>query len=75
MFYLFYYVLLLRIYVLLLCIVLGGVEAVIGAVYGPNDNNCAPFFYFIGATLNRWNNLPCILGGGLERYPVQSPGC
>ncbi len=49
--------------VLLLRIVLGGVEAVIGVVYGPNDNNCAPFFDFIGATLNRWNNLPCILGG------------
>jgi len=45
--------------VLLLRISLGGVEAVIGAVYGPNDNNCAPFFDFIGA----------------ECYPNQPPGC
>jgi exonuclease III len=59
--------------VILLRIVLGGVEAVIGAVYGPNDNNCAPFFYFIGATLNRWNNLPCILGGDWNATPSSLP--
>jgi len=59
--------------VILLRIVLGGVEAVIGAVYGPNDNNCAPFFDFIGATLNRWNNLPCILGGDWNATPSSLP--
>jgi exonuclease III len=59
--------------VLLLRIVLGRVEAVIGAVYGPNDNNCAPFFDFIGATLNRWNNLPCILGGDWNTTPSSLP--
>ncbi len=59
--------------VLLLRITIGGIVAVIGSVYGPNDNNCAPFFDFIGSTLNRWNNLPCILGGDWNATPSSLP--
>jgi exonuclease III len=38
-------------------------EMCIGAVYGPNDNECADFFDIISDTVRRWNGIPCILGG------------
>jgi hypothetical protein len=59
--------------VLLLRVTIGGEEAAIGSIYGPNDNNCAPFFDFISATLNRWNNIPCILGGDWNATPSSLP--
>jgi exonuclease III len=38
-------------------------EIGIGAVYGPNDNECGNFFGTITDTVRRWNGIPCILGG------------
>ena len=48
---------------LLLKVKINDNELVLASVYGPNDNNCADFFGFLTATLNRWNNPPCIMGG------------
>jgi len=37
---------------------------VIGAVYGPNeDNGCKIFFELLRQNLNRWRGIPIILGG------------
>ena len=50
--------------ILLLRIKVNNVEFVVGAVYGPNiDNNCMDFFSFVSTSLNKWPNVPYILGG------------
>ena len=49
--------------VLLLKIKFGNREIAIGSVYGPNTDNCGAFFDFIRQTLNRWQNISCIMGG------------
>ena len=64
--------------VLLLKIRIKNRELIIGSVYGPNDNHCLPFFNFISGTLNRWNNIPCILGGDWNATysslpPIENP--
>jgi exonuclease III len=47
---------------LLLRVVLRGMDMIIGSVYGPNTNEFA-MFDFLQDCLNRWRNLPIVLGG------------
>jgi hypothetical protein len=45
----------------------------LGSVYGPNDNNCLPFFTFVNNTLAGWSNIPVILGGDWNATPSSLP--
>jgi exonuclease III len=49
--------------ILLLRASINGRELCIGAVYGPNNNDCGNFFGTIRETVRRWDGIPCILGG------------
>jgi exonuclease III len=54
--------------ILLFRVRINGTELCIGAVYGPNDNECGTFFELIKNTVRRWDGIPCILGGdGMQR--------
>jgi exonuclease III len=48
---------------LLMKLCIKGKNVVIGSIYGPNDNNCQPFFDFLNQTIGRWLDCPVILGG------------
>ncbi len=48
-------------------------EAIIGAIYGPNDNNCAQFFEFLGHNLTRWRGISCVIGGDWNATPSYEP--
>jgi exonuclease III len=58
---------------LILKLVINGKNVIIGSVYGPNDNNCVPFFNFISGTLNGWRDCPVILGGDWNATPSCLP--
>jgi exonuclease III len=58
---------------LLLKVNLKGKNVILGSVYGPNDNNCLPFFTFINNTLAGWSNIPVILGGDWNATPCSLP--
>jgi hypothetical protein len=58
---------------LLLKTKINGKELIVGAIYGPNDNNCPPFFDFIRHSLNRWQGVSCILGGAWNATPSYAP--
>jgi len=53
--------------VLLLRMRINDAVLVVGAVYGPNDDNFE-MYDFLQDSLLTWNNLPWIMGGGLECY-------
>jgi len=49
---------------ILLRIKLNGVEMIIGSVYGPNvDRGAEQFYNELKRNLQRWPDLPCVLGG------------
>jgi exonuclease III len=58
---------------LLLKVNVRGKIVILGSVYGPNDNNCLPFFTFVNNTLAGWSNIPVILGGDWNATPSSLP--
>lgn len=48
--------------ILCMRITVNGRELCVGAVYGPNINDLT-FFDFLDTLLDRWRDVPCILGG------------
>lgn len=48
-------------------------ELAVDAVYGPNTDNCGGFFDFLRQNLNRWRDMPCVLGGDWNITPSSLP--
>ncbi len=42
-------------------------------IYGPNDNNCEPFFEFLRSWLTRWGGISCVIGGDWNATPSYEP--
>jgi exonuclease III len=58
---------------LLLKVRINNTEFILGAIYGPNDNNCEEFFEFLRQKLTLWKDITVIIGGDWNATPTSAP--